>query len=239
MELLWTTASITTMRRLHPTPGVIDDLIGYLAAMHRPRPAGRPWVEVCMVASIDGATAVGGRSGGLSHPSDVAMLSALRACADVIIVGSRTAHAENYGPPRRDGQRIGVVTNTGDVDASLPLFRSGAGFLITTTSAPPTDFDCIRAGRDRVDLHAALAQLDAAVVHAEGGPTLNAALVESDLVDEVNLTVSPALVTGGAPRLTTGTVERLQRMRLAHVLESEHFLFVRYERSDQDGSRTR
>lgn len=239
MELLWTTASITTMRRLHPTPGVIDDLGAYLSELRRPRPTERPWVEVCMVASIDGATAIAGRSGGLSHPSDVAVLSALRACADVIIVGSRTAHAEQYGPPRRAGQRIGVVTNSGAVDLSLPLFRSGAGFLITTTNAPAVDVDCVRVGRDRVDLRAALERLDANVVHAEGGPTLNAALVEADLVDEVNLTVSPALVGGDAPRLTASTAERLRQMRLAHVLENEHFLFVRYERSDQDGSSTR
>lgn len=239
VDFLWTTASITTMRRLYPTPGDVDDLPGYLAGLARPRPAERPWVELCMVASIDGATAVGGRSGGLSHPSDVALLSALRACADVIIVGSTTAHAEQYGPPRRAGQRVGVVTSSGAVDRSLPLFRSGAGFLITTTRAPHTDLDCVRAGDERVDLRAALALLDADVVHAEGGPTLNAALLDAELVDEVNLTVSPALVGGGAPRLITGTSEHLHRMRLSHVLENEHFLFVRYERSDQDGSRTR
>lgn len=239
MDLLWTTASITTMRRLYPTPGDVADLRGYLAELERPRPPERPWVELCMVASIDGATAVDGRSGGLSHPSDVAVLSALRACADVIIVGSTTAHAEQYGPPRRAGQRVGVVTNSGVVDPSLPLFRSGAGFLITTTRAPQTDLDCVRAGDERVDLPAALALLDAAVVHAEGGPTLNAALLAAELVDEVNLTVSPTLVGGAAPRLITGAVEHLHRMRLSHVLESEHFLFVRYERGTQDGSSTR
>ena len=73
-------------------------------APRRP-PTGRPWVLVNMVASIDGATAVDGRSGGLGGPGDKAVFHALRAVADVILVGAGTVRAEHYGPaaPRRRG----------------------------------------------------------------------------------------------------------------------------------------
>ena len=74
--------------------------------------AGRPWVGICMVASLDGATVVEGRSGGLSNPQDAAVLARLREAADVIIVGAATVRQESYGPPRKAGQRIGVVTAT-------------------------------------------------------------------------------------------------------------------------------
>lgn len=205
----------------------------------RPRPPDRPWVEVCMVASLDGATALDGRSGGLSHPTDIEVLAALRASADVVIVGSTTAHTERYGAPRRPGLRIGVVTSSGVVDRSLPLFASGAGFVITTHRAPDMGVPMIRCGEDQVDLRAALDALDAQVVHVEGGPTLNAALAAADLIDEVNLTISPAMVGGTASRFAAGTVQRVQQMQLAHVLEHEHFLYVRYERAVQDGSSTR
>ena len=95
----------------------------------------------------------------------------------MIIVGAGTVRAEGYGPPRKPGQRIGVVTRTRRVDLSMPLFTSGAGFLIlpggraatcrSTRSAPASA---------TLDLAAALAQLDADFVQAEGGAALNAAL---------------------------------------------------------------
>ena len=40
-------------------------------------------------------------------------------------MGSTTAHAERYRAPRKAGQRIGVVTASGNIDTTLPLFESG------------------------------------------------------------------------------------------------------------------
>jgi hypothetical protein len=193
-----------------------------------------------MVASIDGATALAGTSGGLGSPVDTSVLAALRASADVIIVGSTTAHAERYRAPRKTGQRIGVVTASGNIDVTLPLFESGAGFLITTAEAPAHGLDVIRSDNDAVDLAGALARLDAGVVHAEGGPTLNAALLALDLVDEVNLTIAPHLVGGSGLRLAAPThIEALRRMQLAHLCTHDDYLFARYVRADQPGSTTR
>jgi len=220
------------VQRLIPEPALEVDVSAWYASLPRHRHPHRPWVELCMVASIDGATAVRGTSGALGSPTDAAVLRALRASADVIIVGSTTAHAERYGPPRKPGQRIGVVTKTGQIDTALPLFASGAGFLITTADAPTHGLPALRSDHGEVDLADALSRLDADVVHAEGGPTLNAALLEADLVDEVNLTVAPHLVGGNGHRLTAPTgAEALRRMELAHVCTDEGFLFLRYVRS--------
>ena len=53
-----------------------------------------------MVATVDGATAVDGRSGGLGGPADKGVFGAIRAVADVILVGAGTVRAERYGSPR-------------------------------------------------------------------------------------------------------------------------------------------
>lgn len=231
--------SIVGVYRLTPGPALEIDVAEWYATLPRPSTHGRPWVELCMVASIDGTTAIDGTSGGLGNPTDAAVLRALRASADVVIVGSTTAHAERYGAPRKPGQRIGVVTRTGNIDPELPLFASGSGFLITTASAPSHGLPAIRSDHDDVDLADALTRLDASVVHAEGGPTLNAALLEADLVDEVNLTVAPHLVGGSGHRLAApSSSETLRRMELAHVCTDNDFLFLRYVRAGQRGSRT-
>ncbi|MFT3855452.1 MAG: dihydrofolate reductase family protein [Ilumatobacteraceae bacterium] len=226
------------MRRLFPPdPGAPDDVTAAEAYRgRRPRPAARPWVALCMVASLDGTTVVKERSHDLSSPADQAVLSALRQIADLIIVGAGTVRAEGYGPPRKPGQRIGVITRRGEIDLTTPLFTSGAGFLIMPEDAPLTSVDSVRAGVGRLDLPGALAQLDADVIQAEGGPRLNGALLDADLIDELNLAVAPRLAGGNGPRLTTHAADALRSMRLAHVLEDDGFLFTRYVRDrDADG----
>ena len=215
---------------MYPVPAGLVTVPEVYAVASRPRPHDRPWVGICMVASIDGSAALAGTSGGLSSSTDALVLRTLREAADVIVVGAGTVRTEGYGPPRKPGQRVGVVTSRGIVDASSPLFASGAGFVITTHEAPDPGVDTLRAGRGRVDLAEAIARLDADFVQAEGGPTLNAALLEQGLVDEVNLTVSPALVGGSGPRLTTGSPEGKQRMGLASVCDDDGFVFLRYVR---------
>ena len=218
------------MRRLfdHPTDHVtVREAYG----VERPRPAGRPWLGVCMVSSIDGSTVVDSNSRSLSSPTDQEVLLTLRDLADVLIVGAATVRIEGYGPPRKRGQRVGVVSRRGDVDASTPLFTSGAGFLIVPEDAPPTTVESVRAGIGEVDFAGALAQLDANFVQAEGGALLNGSLSAADVIDELNLTISPQLAGGDGPRVTSGSVQVSRKMRLAHVLEEDGFLFTRYLRA--------
>jgi riboflavin biosynthesis pyrimidine reductase len=183
-----------------------------------------------MVASLDGSTVVDERSFALSSPADTEVLLTLRSLADLILVGAGTVRSEMYGPPKKPGQQVAVVSRTGDVDVTSPLFTSGAGLLVLPESAPPTSVASIRAGTGDVDILAALAQLDVDFVQAEGGSRLNAALVEADVIDELNLTFSPQLAGGDGPRVIDGASSVARRMDLAHVLEDDGFLFTRYVR---------
>jgi riboflavin biosynthesis pyrimidine reductase len=223
------------MRQLHPTATDTTIEVAYREPLGTR--AGAPWVGLCMVASIDGSTVVGGDSSELSSTNDSAVLHQLRSIADVVIVGAGTVRGEGYGPPRTPRQRIGVVTGSGDVDTSTALFRTGAGFLITTEAAPVgAGVDVIRAGRDRVDLRAAIAQLERVhdaprFVQAEGGAQLNGALLDADLLDEINVTTSPSCVGGAGPRLAEGAGDLERRYDLARlVIDDESFLYCRWRR---------
>lgn len=225
------------IRRLHPAPSAPTNVRdAYDVA--RPVHGDRPWVALCMVASLDGATAVEGSSGGLGNRNDRDVLLTMRELADVIVVGAGTVRSEGYGPPHKAGQRIGVVTNSGAVDVSTELFTSGAGFLIAPASAGIDEgaVDVLRAGDERVDLAVAIATLDSMVrgvrlVQAEGGPTLNSSLLAADLIDELDLTLSPRLVGNSGPRVTHGAPPVDARFELAHLLlDEESFVFGRWVR---------
>lgn len=228
------------MLRLIPTDGPNDEPITISEAYAAPLGTrdGRSWVGLCMVSSIDGSTVVDGNSSGLSSANDSGVLHRLRSVADVIIVGAGTVRGEGYGPPKKPGQRVGVVTASGSVDTSLPLFTSGAGFVVTTESTPVADgVDVIRAGSDTVDLRSAVAQFGRihdrpAFVQAEGGAQLNAALLDADLLDEVNLTTSPLFVGGFGPRLTTGAFDQVHRYDVAQlVIDEQSFVYTRWLRT--------
>ncbi len=183
-----------------------------------------------MVSSLDGSIAVEGSSAALGGDADRAVLVALRKLADLVVVGAATIRAEGYGVPSKADQRVGIVSTTGDLDFSTKLFTSGAGFLILPESAPPVPVDSIRAGATAIDFAAAFSMIDAEFIQAEGGATLNGALAAADLIDELNLTVSPVFCGGTGPRLTTAAPPMWHPMKLAHVLEAEGFLFMRYLR---------
>ena len=226
------------MRRLHPDP--TDEVsVEECYAQSLGHRADRPWVSLSMVTSIDGSAAVDGTSGALSSPTDSAVLIRLRAIADVIIVGSGTAHSEGYGPPSKAGQRIGVVTAGGRVDLASELFTSGAGFVITTaggTFDPPPEIDVIRAGSTHVDLVEAVRRLPelcpgTRVVQAEGGPTLSGSLLDADLIDEINATTSAATVGGGGPRLASGSPANQRGFEVAQLaLDDQSFVYTRWLR---------
>ena len=223
------------MQRLFPNPvSKISVEQAYGIARNRvatPNGNTRPTIGMCMVMSIDGSTVVDGNSRALGGPADLAVLLGLRKLADVIIVGASTVVVDDYGPPSKPGLRVGVVTRSATIDTNMPLFTSGSGFLITTeTASTPAGVECVRAGTTSVDLASAVQQLQGNFAQLEGGPTLNAAMVEADLVDEINVTVSPNIVGGMGPRLAAGATDVLQRFQLAHVCEDDGFLFLRYTR---------
>ena len=70
-------------------------------------------------------------------------------------------------------------------------------------------------------------------MQAEGGPRLNGALLDAGCVDELDLTIAPALVGGDSSRIVAGAAESLRSLRLVHVLaDDDGYLFTRWVRSD-------
>lgn len=206
-----------------------------------------------VVTSVDGATAVGGVSGPLGSPADKAVFTALRAAADVVLAGAATVNAERYRPPRtspadqerrqargqRPKPRLAVVSGSLSLDPDLELFGDPAERpIVLTTDDAPTDrrrrlestADVVATGHGRVDLAAALGELGrhGGVVLCEGGSALNGQLIALDLVDEVNLTVSPTLAAGRSPRLAADGIEVRHPLRLAHLWEADGMLLARY-----------
>jgi len=228
------------VRRLTPEPtGELDPtlLTSAYTDPRRTRIGGRPWVMVNMIASADGATALDGRSGGLGGPGDRAVFAVLRSLADVILVGASTVRAEGYRPPKKPGQRVAVVSRTGDLDWESELFAGGAGLAVLPEDGPIVPVPAIRAGRGGVDLARALPLLAGNVVLAEGGPTLNGDLAGAGLIDELCLTVAPVLVGGQAKRILSGPPVTAPPMDLVQVLEEDGYVFFRYLRADHGTAR--
>jgi riboflavin biosynthesis pyrimidine reductase len=220
------------MRQIYPVPaGSPEVAVADLARLYAyPGQPSAPWVRANMVASVDGAATLAGRSGGLSGGADRLIFNLLRGLADVILVGAGTVRAEGYGPAHPDEAAdlwadlragrparpaIAVVTRRLDLDPAAPLLTGApadARTIVLTTSAAPADrraaiaatADVVVAGDGAVDLRAAVAALAARGyrrILAEGGPRLLGAITGSGLLDELCLTVSPLLAGGGAGRI--------------------------------------
>ena len=95
--------------------------------------------------------------------------------------------------------------------------------------------DVVIAGDDSVDMRRAidaLGERDARTVLAEGGPSLNGQLAAAGLIDELCLSLSPALVGGDSKRILSGpTLEMPARCELRSVCEDDGYLFLRYRSS--------
>ena len=254
---------------LHPlvADGEALDPLEMVPSEERPPQEDRPWLFTNMVATLDGATAVDGLSGGLGDDDDLAMFRSLRASADVILVASRTANVEGYRPPvpstatdrareahqRRVRPLIAVVTASLSVDPQLELFADPdyRPMVLTVADAPvdrrarleevATVITIDGADDGGVDLVAALQHLHSEghrTVLSEGGPTLNAQLIAADLVDEWNLTISSSLAAGDAARPAQGAASPdLRAFDLDRCWRGDRSLFGRWVRSAVDGQR--
>ncbi len=238
------------MRRLFPEPGDLDDP-GLVEAYRLP--AGRS-LRVNFVASLDGAITVGGMSEGLGSPGDQRVFRLLRALSDAVLVGHGTAAAEGYRPITA-GSAVGrlraslgrpatasvvVVSRRASLDPGSPLVTEAVSpTVLVTCEAADADRRAALAtagasvlvcGEDDVDLPLALdrlAGLGHEQVICEGGPHLLRAALTAGVVDELDLTVAPALV-GGEARLLDAALPGLQRLWLHQVLEEDGVLFTRY-----------
>lgn len=236
------------MRRLYPSPGELPDEPTLVEAYRRP--AGRS-LRMDFVTSLDGSIAVDGRSAGLGSPGDERVFRALRALADVVLVGHGTASAEGYGPVepgspvgrlrasigRSPTVPIAVVSRRASLAPGDRLAVPGT-ILVTCDVADAgqraaladAGVDVLVCGEDDVHLPLALdrlAERGLEQVTCEGGPQLLRTALEAGVVDELDLTIAPALV-GSPLRLLDGPPTVVVRTRLDQLLEEDGVLFARY-----------
>lgn len=220
----------------------------------------RPFVCINMASTADGKITSAAREyPRFTSAADRSRMDRLRAEADAILVGAGTMRADD--PPlhvrepeaRRHREQLGkpagllrvLVTASGRIADDSRFFddTGSAGRIVATVEESSDDAlatfagraEVWRLGRGRVDLRELLRRLRERGVErllVEGGGELNWSLARQGLVDELFVTLAPALLGGReAPTLLEGDgfrmAERL-RLRLLEVDRREDELFCRY-----------
>ena len=206
------------LRQLHPTPGEPipvgePDTRDRLRELYRRSPDAAG-IRVNLVASVDGsARGDDGTSESLSSRADRAVLGAIRAESDVVLIGAASMRAEGYLLPRT--ARLAVLTSSGDLSSAdtrdaadperlLVLAPESARTRVAETLAAPHRFLPHPADdMGRVNPRDAIRELAAIAprIVCEGGPALAAELVAAGLVGELCLSTSPRLVGAALPVL--------------------------------------
>jgi riboflavin-specific deaminase-like protein len=195
--------------------GIYEEVRFPRAASTNNKESIRPYVVLNTVQSMDGKAAIGGKASGLGTDTDRGAMRTLRSRADAVMVGGGTVRAERLSlsldaEDTRAVPRAVILTNSGDLRLEKNLVRdrrqdvlvllpegaeNGAeerlARLAETRRVSATESGTIDAGRA---LEILKADYGVNVLLCEGGPTLNRALIDAGLVDELFLTIAPVLV---------------------------------------------
>lgn len=228
------------------------------AAMAEYRPgvgAGRPFVAINMVTSIDGRAQLNGSAEGLGSRADRRLMRLYRAAFDAVGSGAGTMRAAGLwlrvgddlaarrAAAGRPPNPIGVlIAGSKPVPTDARWFSGDEGrFLVVGATNPmtevPSGTELLRAPDERPApgwILDRLAERGVGSLLLEGGPRLNAAFVADGLVDEVCWTVGAhVLGTDALPMIApieggSPHSDTPLRARLESVLRHEDELFLRY-----------
>ena len=244
------------LRRLLPEPGrvtaaeALEDLaFAGLASDHR------PYLVLNMVATADGAATVARRTAPMSNPADRQLFHELRMHVDAVLVGAGTVRIERYRrlvrDPRDRERRAArglapdplaiVASRRLSLTPDLPLLADPHSRVVVLTASAAELGECAAqvsylrpAPGAELDLAVMLARLrtehGVRSVLCEGGPNLNTTLLPAGLVDELFLSIAPALAGSAGARSIVDRTPLVEpvNLELVWLLESQSQLFARY-----------
>lgn len=224
--------------------------------------AGLPFVFVNMAMTADGKIATSTRAvSSFGSPRDKRHLLLLRSTADAVMAGARTADSNpvNLGPGpvafRRRRLRNGlaeynlriIVSGSGSINPNAEIFRHRFSpiIVLTTQRASPKARKRLQsvadevkiAGEREIDFAEALGWLrqkwQVKRLLCEGGGELNSALFTRGLINELHLTICPAIFGGrSAPTIAdgqgAGKLAAAARMLLVSAKRAGGELFLVY-----------
>lgn len=219
-----------------PASGQVHDVsVGagrdWLTEQYRPSPEVR--VRMNMITGLTGAAAGGdGTSNTLTNAVDRLILRAIRATADVVVVGAQSVRAEAYIVPR--STRLAIVSASGDLTGHRLTHADPNGVAPVLLLCPADRADSLAQsplpagvrlvpvpGVGRITpraIVATLAELGLRTVVCEGGPSVAAQFAEAGVIDEYCVTVAPSIMPAGQPFLPVRTA---QSTRVAGALADE------------------
>lgn len=192
-------------------------------------PAGRPYVLVNMVSSVDGKIVIEGNEQGLGSKTDQRLMRELRVNADVVLNGAATLRLSGASPrlgdpaleeirKQKGKPRLpvsSVITASGDLPLERAFFTRTDEFDAVVFAVGEIPGERRRSieetGRPVVSLPAddpvpamlrhMRREMGANVLLLEGGADLNRSFFDADAVDELFLTIG-SVVVGGQEGLT-------------------------------------
>ena len=210
-------------------------ITGLLRPYLRFRNSGRPYVIAKFAVSLDGM--VGAPQAGvrwLTGPAAVERVHQDRDRVDAILVGSGTVLADDPALTARPGgtaasrQPVRVVLDSrGRSPVTARVFGGSTPTIVATAPASPRpwkeslqqrgvtvlELEEGATGINLEQLLLALGQRNIVSLIAEGGPTVHAALLANDLVDEVHAYIAPRILGNGIPLLPAGTLPLALELR--------------------------
>jgi 3,4-dihydroxy 2-butanone 4-phosphate synthase/GTP cyclohydrolase II len=197
----------------------------------------RPFITVSYAQSLDGSIATRRRQPiGLSGPAALTLTHQIRACCDAILIGIGTLLADD---PRLS-VRLVEGSSPQPIILDTHLRTPLSAKLVQRSDAPPWIVNggnnprqlaqalqaagsrlitCDTAQDGRIDLHALMTILHGMQVNSimvEGGARVITSLLNSRLVDQFIVTVSPKLV-GGLPVIDSAGLKPATNLELVEV----------------------
>lgn len=185
----------------------------------------RPYLTLKLAVSLDGKIAdERGRSRWITGPAARRQVQVWRRSADAVLVGARTALADDPSLlPKPSGKRRPwriIVDTRGNLASDAKIFTDGhqAQTIIATTRQCPARrrnawlltgaqvwvLPGSRGGVSLAALMKALGRLGCLHVLCEGGGELAASLIRAGLVNEFRFFIAPCIIGGKAPGAVGG-----------------------------------